>query len=180
MILSTTGSDVHEKSNDVTFGIIRNFNEMTNKRNHSTKILRTTSHDQHDMILLAVVIVSINNRILPGVRRQVMHAFVRMLLYMCPYTSPGPADRRIGTEPADGTVPGPEHTGTESAARAVSARAAVAQTCTESHGRVTEPAEPAAHSAEHTGIEPGADSAEHTGIEPVADSAEHSGTEPPA
>ena len=92
-------------------------------------------------------------------------------------SSPGPADRRIGTEPADGTVPGPEHNGTEAAARAAEA---AARTCTESHGRVTEHTEPAAHSAEHTGIEPGADSAEHTGIEPGADSAEHTGTEPPA
>jgi len=62
----TTGSDVHENSKDVTLGIIRNFNEMTNKRNDSTKILQTISHDQHDTILLAVVIVSINNRTLAG------------------------------------------------------------------------------------------------------------------
>jgi hypothetical protein len=66
MILYTTGSDAHENSNDVTLGIIRNFNEITNKRNHSTKILQTISHDQHDTILLAVVIVSINNRTLAG------------------------------------------------------------------------------------------------------------------
>ncbi len=74
-------------------------------------------------------------------------------------------------------MPGPEHTGTEAAARAAEA---AARTCTESHERVTEHTEPAAHSAEHTGIEPGADSAERTGIEPGADSAEHTGTEPPA
>jgi hypothetical protein len=54
----TTGSDVHENSKDVTLGIIRNFNEMKNKRNDSTKILQTISYDQHDTILLAVVIVS--------------------------------------------------------------------------------------------------------------------------
>ena len=90
-------------------------------------------------------------------------------------SSPGPADRRIGTEPADGTVPGPEHNGTEAAARAAEA---AARTCTESHGRVTEHTEPAAHSAEHTGIEPGADSAEHTGTEPPAGAAAHS-TESP-
>ena len=71
MILYTTGSDVHEKTNDVRLGIIRNVNEMTNKRNHSTNILQTVSHDQHDTILLAVVIVSINNRILTGGRQPI-------------------------------------------------------------------------------------------------------------